>query len=77
MPPHTQIPPPLPPFFSVSLKAHVAQSEVEKGDLESERNQLQTLAMTLKEALEQTGNTKKVTALFASNKMLVRLWETL
>ncbi len=45
--------------------------------MESERNQLQTLAMTLKEALEKTGNTKKVTALFASNKMLVRLWETL
>jgi len=50
---------------------------MEKGDIEGERNQLQTLAATLKEAIEASGSTKKVTSLFMSNKMLARLWDTL
>ena len=50
---------------------------MDKGALEGERNQLQSLALALKEAVDKAGATKKVAGALAGDKMLQRLWDSL
>lgn len=65
-------------YYTAVLKGIMAQQDNDMGEVQAEKNQLQTLAERFKAALLKSGTTAKVVPLVVAGDKLVQLvWDSL